>query len=307
MPTVLQEIARAIFGVSLAVGMLNTALFCKIISLIPGLKKSYREGLPLMVVQFAWRVSLWLSPWIWITAAPRVAAQWKQFSQDMLKDDSKPVAFRQPAFVISNHTSFLDTILTVCVMPASVAWRTRTYMGAHLFQMPILSTICKALGHFPVYFTGSKYGEFSVDRAKMDEVQRRVDAHLEHGGVLAFFPEGQMNKTPDSLCDFRYGGFKKALSADARVWAIVEYGNQTCWPIKAPLGGFPTTGCYDLQPLAPQGCRGLVAKLRKEIGKEENASMSDEQILALHCREEMQKMYDNLKAHCLEGKPLKAA
>ena len=64
----------------------------------------------------------------------------------------------------------------------------RTYMDAHLFNLPVLATICRAsagrcvvwvpgaVGHFPVYFTSAKNGVFAVDKEKNDEVDKRADA-----------------------------------------------------------------------------------------------------------------------------------
>lgn len=54
----------------------------------------------------------------------------------------------------ANHTSFFDTLLFTATLPREFIVNTRTYMGAHLFKLPVLCAICKGCGHFPVYFTG---------------------------------------------------------------------------------------------------------------------------------------------------------
>lgn len=294
----LHEIARLWFGMCMAMGMVGTAIICKIISYLL-LSRRTKEGMCLLITQAAWRLTLLCSPWIKITPTPACAPQWQAFQRDMGKDSC--CTERQPAFVIGNHSSFLDTILTVAVMPASVAWHSRTYLSSHLFDIPMLSRICNSIGHFPVYFTNPRYGQFSVDRAKMEKVQADVDKHLSDGGVLAFFPEGQMNKTPDQLCDFRYGGFKKALDTNARIWSIVMYNNHVAWPVRCQMGGFPSDGMYDLRALAPGGCRELVARLRATLSKQETERMDDVMLISTYARKEMQGMYDGLKAKCEQG------
>lgn len=250
-----------------------------------------------MIVQAAWRFALKASPHINISPTPAVGPQWEAFIKDMVANDKLPHEQKKPAFLIGNHQSFLDTILTVAIMPSNVTWRCRTYLSSHLYKMPILSTILTAVGHFPVYFSkNSGYNKFSVDREKMDQVQKKVDKHLSNGGVLAFFPEGQMNKMPDVLCDFRYGGFKKALEYDARIWAMVAYGNQQSWPIKCQLGGYPVNGKYDVRAFAPEGCRKKVAQLRELEPAEETAGLADDELLAKYARLDSQGLYDSLRA-----------
>ena len=72
-------------------------------------------------------------------------------------------------------------------------------MADYLLNMPILGACIKVMGHFPVAFKGTKDGDFSVDREQMAQTQKRVDDHIESGGVLCFFPEGQINKNPAEI------------------------------------------------------------------------------------------------------------
>ena len=63
-------------------------------------------------------------------------------------------------------------------------------------QLPLLGTICRVCGHFPVHFKKDEVGKFTLDREKMAEVSPRVDEHLAAGKVLAIFPEGQVSTPP---------------------------------------------------------------------------------------------------------------
>jgi 1-acyl-sn-glycerol-3-phosphate acyltransferase len=210
-------------------------------------------------------------------------------------DEERAAGKKVPnVFVLGNHTSFLDTVLTVAKMKRKLMFRSRTYMGAFLFDTPIFATVCRNCGHFPVFFKGSKDGDFRVDRAAQDQVDKRVDAHLNNGGVICFFPEGQVNNEPDELMPFRYGGMKKALENDAHLWTFVTYGCDKIWPRKAPVGGFSGSATYSVQCLAPHGARALVAKLRAAAEQEDKAK-EDHVLLAEHCRTKMQDQHDKLR------------
>merc|ERR1711862_647398 len=121
-----------------------------------------------------------------------------------------------------------------------------------------------------------------VDKEKMDLVEQTVDQHLRDGGWLCFFPEGQMNKEPDTIMPFRFGGLKKALAFDARIASMVTYGNTRCWPRKSKVGGFPGRINHSMKAVAPKGCKALVADLRSKASDEENKK-EDHEILATYC------------------------
>lgn len=52
--------------------------------------------------------------------------------------------------------------------------------------------ICTAVGHFPVFFRGSKDGDFSVDREAQAKVTDDMNKFLGDNGGLLLFPEGQV-------------------------------------------------------------------------------------------------------------------
>mmetsp|Transcript_10620 Transcript_10620/g.20141 ORF Transcript_10620/g.20141 Transcript_10620/m.20141 type:complete len:304 (+) Transcript_10620:48-959(+) len=291
----LSKVAQASFAFTLLLNMLWSALLCKVLLLLP-LDRRTRGKYAIAVVQLAWKISLFFAPWMKCQANTEFSSACQEFAAQIKNSDKSRAegADFHPTFLLGNHTSFLDTILTVSKLPASVAVRARTYMGAHLFNLPLLSTVCVACGHFPVYFTGSKLGDFGVDRNKMAEVEKLVDTHIDGGGHLCFFPEGQMNNNPDKFCPFRYGGMKKALQKDAKLWSFVTCGNPSMWPRKAQVGGLPGRCIYGLKSLAPDGCVALVAELRKTNRKFKDKE--DYVILAEHCHEVMQGEYDKMKA-----------
>lgn len=220
---VVGSVLRVCFGLTLAVFMLADWLFCRILLVCTCLGQRTRGGVALVATQLAYRMTLFLSPWVWVTAEPGNDEIWAEIQKQLDSDDPRPV------FLLGNHTSFMDTLLTVgarrlvlsvCLcstiagaaessklplslpaakMPARIVYRARTYMAQYLLDMPILGTVIRAMGHFEVPFQGKKDGDFSVDREKMAQIQLRVDEHIHSGGVLCFFPEGQLNTNPSEI------------------------------------------------------------------------------------------------------------
>lgn len=290
MGAVISTLAQVWFGVALAIPMLTIAILIKLLSFC--CKKKTLNGLSVILVKFAWQMSLWLTPWIWLTSAKSWSAKLAIMSEQVRKR-AEGESNARPVFILGNHTSFLDTVLTITRLPISVAWQARTYMGAHLFKLPILSTICHGCGHFSVPYQGKGDDDFRVDKIEIAKTQKLVDQHIENKGVLCFFPEGAMNGNPSVIREIRYGGMKKALAYDAIIWTFITNGNQVMWPRKKQIGGFAGYGQYALKEISPIGCRALVAKLKKQ-GSKEDQLKEDYVILSEYIRTEMQSEWNDL-------------
>lgn len=272
--------------------MCVSALVVKVMTLLP-LSEAQKQGFSIMIMQLAWRVSLMLTPWLRAYSHGDFVATMRQFSADVSRRGSKQKGAR-PVMLLGNHTSFLDTMLTVTKLSTSSAYYSRTYMSAHLFKLPVLSTICRACGHFSVDFKGSGDTDFRVDKDKMKITQALVDSHIENGGLLCFFPEGAMNKDPTKIMPVRYGGMKKALQFDAKLYVFVTNGCHVIWPRKAQIGGTPGIANYTIRCIAPDGARALADKLRKRKG---NTDKEDHALLSEYVQRIMQETWDDM----LEG------
>lgn len=299
MGAMLGSICQASYAVVLLLNMLWAAGAMKLLSLMPMEKKTY-QGICLTMIQLAWRVSSFFAPWMRCAEDEASAAEWEciqqkmaQVDQEVSKGEGKP----RPLMILGNHTSFFDTLLSAQSFPTAVLWRCRTYMDSGLFKLPILSTVCRSIGHFAVYFKSTEEGAFKVDKEKNDAEDKLVSEHLDTGGWLCFFPEGQVNKEPDTLLPFRFGGMKKALDSDSRLIMFVSVGNTKVWPKKAKIGGLPGRVRYGMRVLAPDGAKAFVAELRKQKDlDEEDKAMEDHVLLAKHAQIRMQAQYDKLKA-----------
>ena len=306
MGAIMSKVAMGVFAMSMLGGMALVAAIINIVSWIPGLSRDQIATVSLYCTQFAWRVALFFSPWVSITMANPTETNkaYETYSKCLAKFDKTK---EKPVFLLGNHTSFLDTILTLTCIPTSEVTRCRTYQNAALLKKPLLSSICWGCYHFPVHFKSAEDGKFTLDREKYAIVDKRVDAHIKNKGMIAFFPEGQINENPETLLPFRYGGMKKALINDACLFFLVTKGNAKVWPRSAPIGGFPGSVKWTFVCLAEDGCQKLVADVKKNKGKlkeiECNGDSPDHVILANYCRAAMQDVVDNL--HDSDNKKIK--
>lgn len=308
MGAMLTTLAQVAFGLGLAGNMLWAAGLMKLVSILP-LSKRRKQHVALLLTQAAWRIAILFAPWMRCVGSAQNDEEWKLIQKSMAASDAEAAASKtdpKPLFVLGNHTSFFDTLLFTKVVPATMLMRLRTYMDNHLFKLPILATVCRSCGQFPVHFKSTAEGVFKVDQEKAAEVDKLVNEHLKDGGWLCFFPEGSMNKTPDTLLPFRYGGMKKAIEYDARFLSFVAVGNPDVWPKKAQIGGLPGSVKYGVKCLAPNGVRALLAELRgsKDLSAEDRA-LEDPALLAKFAQEAMQKQYNDLKAS-MTGKSIKS-
>eukprot|EP00927_Polykrikos_kofoidii_P050704 TRINITY_DN44599_c0_g1_i1.p1 TRINITY_DN44599_c0_g1~~TRINITY_DN44599_c0_g1_i1.p1 ORF type:complete len:312 (-),score=74.99 TRINITY_DN44599_c0_g1_i1:48-983(-) len=299
MGSVVGRFCQGCYALAMVLTMSSAALGMKALYLLP-VDKMSREGWSLIIMKFWWQMSFVLAPWVWTTDGNESAGEWKAMMDKMDALDAEAKAStgnekRKPLFLLSNHTSFLDSVLFCAKTPFRPLFRFRAYMDVHLYKLPILGTIAHAIGHFPVYFKSSQDGVYSVDTAKMELVDKDVNTHIENGGWLSFYPEGAINKEPDTLLPFRFGGMKKALDFDARLISFVAVGNQNTWPKKAKVGGLPCRIRYSTKILAADGAKAFIADLRKKDLPKEDQELADPALLAKYLRAMMQEQYDVLK------------
>ena len=280
------------FLFNVVINVILSGFFCKLSSLLP-IKLSTKQKFALLINKFYFNIIFFLSPWIEINESQDFQKQWEIFKDKKYKK----------CFILNNHTCFFDALLIINKLPFSVIYKTKTYMSTALMKIPILNTICNCIGHFQIHFKSAEKNNFSVDKEKMDIIDRSVNKHIEDGGYLTFFPEGQINYEPDKILSFRYGGMKKAIQYDVPIWNLVSYGNEkVCLTKKKlPLSGFPGKINVGFRPVAPEGCIKKIKEIKdnidtyKHIFKDSNVNeLEDYEILAIYCQFEMQNQYDEL-------------
>ena len=110
-------------------------------------------------------------------------------------------------------------------------------MAAYTFKTPVLGEIFRLVGHEPVYFLKDDEGKFSVDKARQAPVNERIRQHVAGGGVLAFCPEGTVNRKDQTKClPLRRGSFQLAVDLRLPIYGISALGQHRFWPWKGAPG-----------------------------------------------------------------------
>ena len=73
-----------------------------------------------------------------------------------------------------------------------------------------------------------------------------------------------MNKTPEILAPFRRGSFAQAVKYEAPIYGLAISGCADCWPLKAKVGGYPSTIRVKLQKLMVPTADADVASVAEE-------------------------------------------
>ena len=102
------SVLRVCFALTLAGFMLMNWVVCGLLLLCSCVSDRTRGGWALISSRLAFSATLFFSPWVWITAEPGKDEIWADIQKQLDSNDSRPV------FLLGNHTSFMDTVLTVC-------------------------------------------------------------------------------------------------------------------------------------------------------------------------------------------------
>ena len=178
-----------------------------------------------------------------------------------------------PAMVLMNHASFFDFFLFTAMMPPSFATKghVRTVMSASLTKIPwVGKAIGDHSGSFKVFFQakGAGFGkgdasDFSVDRDRQQVETDRMEKHIStQRGIIAFCPEGGMNKQPEEgLKPFRRGSFAQAAKFSTPIWGAALHGCTAAWPRDAKVGGYPCTVAISLKKLMVPSTTSTAAEM----------------------------------------------
>lgn len=154
------------------------------------------------------------------------------------------------AFILMNHTSYLDFFVFAAAMPLDY-WRVASYrclMQARFLEMPIFGWAMQNCGAFPVHFVSDRVGVHTVDKEKQAEVMAAMQHHVDHGGTIGICPEGGISRTPPlPLKSFREGAFALPLAARVPVYSVAMVGCHEAWPITETFGGLAATVDFSIR------------------------------------------------------------
>jgi 1-acyl-sn-glycerol-3-phosphate acyltransferase len=122
---------------------------------------------------------------------------------------------RGPVILAGNHPSYLDPILIILPIKRTV----RFMAWDALFRVPLLGTIIKGLGAFPV----------DIRRGKGEAAYREALRVLASGDALGIFPEGQRSEL-GPMGELRSGAARLAMETGAPIVPITIGGASRAWP-----------------------------------------------------------------------------
>jgi len=285
------------FGTWVLVLVLNVRALLGLIHSLPFLSKRQAEDWSHVVCGYMFRLSIGVCPWIRIKWEPihnnnsntKKGLSGERLSQVLDKDTTQ-----KPVLMLMNHCSFIDSLIASAVLAQAGRGQFRFLMTESLFHIPVWGTMCRYLGHFPVFAFANKAGtladplgttegkheDFRVDKEKMQRVGREIDAFVQSGGGLLIYPEGTISRQVrkglrvTELLPFRYGGFAIGIRNKMRAVALVAQGCERVWPWKAGIGGLPGTIHLVAKPI-PE-C--LEAPSHVEASQRAKTSMEEEAV-----------------------------
>ncbi len=136
-----------------------------------------------------------------------------------------------PVILCSNHKSLQDPFTLGAMVPRKVHYMAK----AELFRIPVVSTVIRAWGAFPV-----KRGAISK------EAIRTAIELLQKGEVMGIFPEGTRNET---LGAAKRGAVTIAIRSGAVVIPVALVGNYKLFRKMIAVYGAPV----DMRPFAEAG------------------------------------------------------
>jgi 1-acyl-sn-glycerol-3-phosphate acyltransferase len=226
-------VARVWFTLTFIVSVLLTVVACRFAHLLVFLSKRRREKLSAQIAGLGFRAIFAFNPQISIEHVGEEEPAWEEMFSS--KEGSSPI-------VLINHTSQLDSLFYSACIPIMKIQGFKTLAKSTLFNLPVFGHILRACGHFPVYFAKETMGDFSVDRDAQERVQKLVEDHVEEGGGLSLFPEGQINRANSRyLQNFRRGSLQLARKKNMQIWGFLHSGVDKIWPASEAIGGVPGT------------------------------------------------------------------
>jgi 1-acyl-sn-glycerol-3-phosphate acyltransferase len=180
------------------------------------------------------------------------------FTYDCLGEEHVPAT--GPAVVAANHPSYLDPIL----LSLQVKRPIRFMAYEPLFKVPLLSTILRVFGAFPV----------DTRPGKGREAYARAKTLVEGGHVVGIFPEGRRSRTGWMESSLREGAARLAWETGAPLVPATITGACRAWPYFRALPTPARVRVKFHEPIDPRPFRaqpedralaGLLDELRRRV------------------------------------------
>jgi 1-acyl-sn-glycerol-3-phosphate acyltransferase len=182
------------------------------------------------------------------------------FTYDCVGEENVPDS--GPALVVANHPSYLDPIL----LSLQVRRPIRFMAWDALFRVPLLGSLIRAFGAFPV----------DTRRGRGRDAYAKARALIEKGQVVGLFPEGGRSRTGWMEPTLREGAARLVLETGAPLVPATIAGAYRAWPHYQSLPRPARIRVRFHDPIDPapyrampeaEGIAALIAELRRRVDR----------------------------------------
>jgi 1-acyl-sn-glycerol-3-phosphate acyltransferase len=180
------------------------------------------------------------------------------FTYDCLGEEKLPAT--GGAIVASNHPSYLDPVL----LSLQVERPIRFMAWDALFRVPLLGSLMRAFGAFPV----------DIRKGRGASAFGRARSLVEQGELVGIFPEGRRSRSGWMEPSLREGAARLSLETGAPLVPATITGAYRAWPQHRSLPGLARIQVRFHDPIDPGALRGqpadvaietLLAELRRRV------------------------------------------
>ena len=235
---------------------------------LPQWRRTWRATLTLLYAAYAWTVFGVFAPLAWGVLALLPRDAWRQavvraLARLALRLAGIPLVVHgqehlpqhRPYVLVVNHTSYLDALVLVAVLPGRLRYVAKRELGE------------RWLSRIPLQRLGVEFVErFAAPRGVEDTA--RVVQTVRQGWAVVFFPEGTFGREP-GLRPFHMGAFVVAAQAGVPVVPLALCGTRALLRAEQWL---PRRGVVRLTfgvPLMPQGTDWAAAVALRDAARAE--------------------------------------
>ncbi len=233
----------------------------------------------MLYAAYAWGLFALLGPvtWLLMALSPRQSWSWGVFGAAgrlLARLSATPLTVEGlhnipetgPFVLVANHSSYLDGLVLVAVLPRRVSFVVKRELGEHFVARVFLDRL------------DAEYVErFDTQRSADDA--RRLARAVQQGRPVGFFPEGTFIRM-SGLLPFRLGAFAAAAEADVPVVPVTIRGTRAILLAEQVL---PRRGAISVivgEPIYPQGRDWSAAIALRDAARAEILRRSGEPDLA---------------------------
>ena len=194
--------------------------------LLPSARRAWRRARDLGFAAYTWLLFalLLLVAWPMVACTPGLERRWRWLgwlARRLLSatgvgptlEGIERIPESESFVLIANHSSYLDGLVLIAVLPRPVAFVAKRELEENVFTRVFLQRLgCLFVERF--------------DRARGAEDAREITARLDRGESIGVFPEGTLHRMP-GLLPFHLGGFLAAVQAGVPVVPVTLRGTRS--------------------------------------------------------------------------------